>query len=118
MSGIETDRRRHRGESHRRLAAVIVVIIVVAGAVIALAVTHFSSDRKSGSVQLPTTGEYAPLTVPHAKLYYAGGVVVNEPEAGSESWVSASLSALAGMHRYLVRIDNTSNLDVLSMRTR
>jgi hypothetical protein len=100
----------HRRRTRIRLVAVILAVVLLAGVGVAVAMNHFSSGSKSGSGQFPTTGEYAPLSVPHAKLFYAGGVVVNEPEAGAATWVSASLSRLAGKHRYQVRIDNTSNL--------
>ncbi len=93
----------------RKLALAVFCALAVIGVVVAFAVIEF--DGSTGkATHLPTTGGYAPLTIPKPQLIRQGNLVMNEPDPPDQTWVSAVLSPLSGTHRYELTVTNASDM--------
>jgi hypothetical protein len=97
----------------RTLAVAGFCVLAVGGAVIAIVYVGFGGST-GGGARLQTTGGYAPLTVPKAHLVRQGGLILNEPDAPAQTWVSAVLSSLSGNHRYSLTVTNASNMGYIN----
>jgi hypothetical protein len=93
----------------RTLAVAAFCVLAVGGVLVVYAFVGFGGDS-GGAARLRTTGGYAPLTVPKAHLIRQGGLILNEPDAPSQTWASATLSSLSGAHRYALTVTNASNM--------
>lgn len=97
----------------QKLAVVGLFVLAVGGVVVAFALIGRGSGTK-GAAPLPTTGEYAPLTVPKPHLIYRGNLILNEPDSPNQTWISAVLSSLSGNHRYVLTLTNASNMGYIN----
>ena len=88
-------------------------VLAVVGVVVAFALVGFGGSS-GGGARLRTTGGYAPLVVPKAHLVRQGGLILNEPDAPAQTWVSAVLSSLGGRHRYALTVTNASNMGYIN----
>ena len=92
--------------AHRKLALVLGICgLVVVGAVVAALVVS-SGDSSPSAV--PTTGQYAPISVTRPKINTAGGAILNDPDAGVVSDLTTSVTQLPGVHRYRITVTNSS----------
>jgi hypothetical protein len=94
--------------SRRALAIAGCCILAGIGAIVAFAVVGSGSSRKDAS--LPTTGNYAPLTVWRPPIIRIGAVVMNDPESPPQQWLFTGLRPLSGRNRYQVSLQNTSSV--------
>jgi hypothetical protein len=87
--------------------------LAVAGLVVALVVV--ASGNGGGSPRaLPTTGSYAPISVPTPTVPIIGGAALGDPEGATDSYLSGTLSFLPGRHRYRLIVTNTSNVGYIN----
>lgn len=94
--------------AHSRLAAALGICgLAVLGVVVAALVVPAGD---SGASALPTTGEYAPISVSRPKLHVLAGSLVSDPEAGVQNNLTTNLSQLPGANRYRITVANTSNI--------
>ena len=94
--------------AHSRLAGVLGVCVLVVLGVVVAAIVVPAGD--GGASALPTTGEYAPISVQRPKLHVLAGSLVSDPEAGIQNNLTTNLSQLPGSNRYRITVTNTSNI--------
>jgi hypothetical protein len=102
-----------RLRSKRVVVPVVVCVLAVLGAAIAFALSR-DDDR---AVVLPTTGEYAPLTVHRLALptiAALGGTVPGDPDPSEQSYLSATLYPLGSARHYRLVVTNTSNIGAIN----
>jgi len=96
------------------LALLLVACAVVVGAVIAALVTT-KHAHESAEALAPTTGQWAPLTVPRPKVpVIAGGIPVDIDPMSIPTYFTTTLTPLSGTHRYRMSIFNVSNLGAIN----
>src|SRR5262245_22793073 len=100
--------RRPRG--HAKLASALVVCVVAVGGVIAaLVVGHEDTAR------VPTTGQWAPISVTRPKLpVIGGGIPVDIDPMVHRNDLNTTLAVLPGTRRYRITISNASNLGAIN----
>jgi hypothetical protein len=92
------------------VALLIVACAVVAGGVIAALVTT-NHGHKSSEALAPTTGLWAPLTVPRPKVpVIAGGIPVDIDPMSIPTYFTTTLTPLSAPRRYRMTVFNISNL--------
>jgi hypothetical protein len=100
--------RRPRGPA--KLAIVLVAGTVAVGGVIAVLVVG-----RESTAPLPTTGQWAPISVTRPKLpVIAGGIPVDIDPTVRRNDFSTALEVLPGTNRYRVTISNTSNVGAIN----
>src|SRR5580765_5216139 len=83
--------------------------LAVAGLVVALVVVAGGNGGGS-SRALPTTGAYAPISVPTPTVPIIGGAALGDPAGATDSYLSGTLSFLPGRAHYRLTVTNTSNV--------
>jgi hypothetical protein len=99
--------------SRRMLAVLAFCVLALAGGIVAVVIVGLDTNSKGGG-STPTTGAYAPLTVPKPPLIMSGGVILDEPDAENQDWLSAALTPLPGTHRYEITVTNASNVGYIN----
>ncbi|HTZ06480.1 MAG TPA: hypothetical protein VMB53_12145 [Gaiellaceae bacterium] len=96
------------------LALLLVACAVAAGGVIAALITTKHGHETTGA-RAPTTGMWAPLTVPRPKVpVIAGGIPVDIDPMTVPTYFTTTLTPLTGTHRYRMSIFNVSNLGAIN----
>jgi hypothetical protein len=99
-----------RLRSKRLFVSVLVCVLAAIGGA-----TAFALSRGSGaSAVLPTTGQYAPLTVHRQHIVLLGGAVVNDPDPSEQSYMSATLYHLSDARHFRLVVTNTSNIGAIT----
>src|SRR5262245_34395539 len=100
--------RRPRGPAKLAIA-LLAGTLAVGGVVAALVVRHDDTEA------LPTTGQWAPISVKRPKLpVIAGGIPVDIDPMVHRSDLSSTLLTLPGANRYRLTVSNTSNLGAIT----
>jgi len=96
------------------LAVVLVACALAVGGVI-VALTTTKHGDQSPEARAPTTGMWAPLTVPRPKIpVIAGGIPVDIDPMAIPTYFTTTLTPLSGTHRYRMTIFNISNLGAIN----
>lgn len=98
---------------HTRLAgAIAVCVVAVVGVVVGVALTR---DGSGGATRLPTTGDWAPITVTRAEVpVIGGGVAVDVDPTKERKDFGTTLAILPGKHRYELTLTNISDLGMIN----
>jgi hypothetical protein len=103
---------RFRGRrSTRAIAAVGVLALAAAGVLVAVfAVGHGSSEPAA----LPTTGQFATITVTRLPVVTVGGAILSDPDPVNQEWLTSTITPLSGRNHYRLTITNTSNIGFIT----
>jgi len=93
----------------------VVLVGVCALAAIGVAVGFLVAGGSSGPAALPTTGQFAPITVPKSRIPLVGGVLLGDPEVGGiGSDLGLTLNRAPGRNHYRITVSNTSSIGVVN----
>ena len=80
----------------------------------AVAFAFVGSGGGNRETTLPTTGDYAPLTVWRPPLIRVGPMILDAPDSPPQVWLSTRLSPLPGHHHYKVTVLNVSSIGFIN----